>query len=233
MEVNIYLIIGGCGMSRNLETVDRQALKVFRARKTATVDEIATFLGASLPTARRRLKAWGAYHSYNHNGRFYALPAVARFDDNGLWRHGGRGFSKHGNLAQTLVQLVADSEDGLCAAELGELLGSAPHSFLWQFRDHPALRRRKHQGRFVYFSADEARYATQSKARQDSSRDTKMPGDGEAVAILVAAIKHPGLSARRLCRAIQKAGGSSTPQRIKNLFARHGLTLKKTPPSDW
>ena len=216
-------------MSRKQEAVDNQALKVFRAKKTATIDEIATLLGASLPTARRRLKAWGAYRSYNHNGRFYALPAVARFDDNGLWRHGGIGFSRHGNLGQTLVELVARSEGGLCAAELGALLGMAPHAFLSQFRDHPALRRQKHQGRFVYFSAHGQRHRRQVEAREREG--VEMPGDAEAVAILVAAIKHPGLNARQLRRRVEEEGGASTPQRIENLFARHGLALKKTPPS--
>lgn len=216
-------------MSKKPETVDNQALKVFRAKKTAAVDEIAALLGASLPTARRRLKAWGACRSYNHNGRFYALPAVARFDDNGLWRHGGIGFSKHGNLGRTLVQLVARSKGGLCAAELGALLGMAPHAFLSQFRDHPALSRQKHQGRFVYFSAKGPGHCRQVEAREREG--VEMPGDAEAVAILVAAIKHPGLSARQLCRGVEKEGVASTPQRIENLFARHGLTLKKTLPS--
>lgn len=218
-------------MSKKPETVDNQALKVFRAKKTATVDEIAAFLGASLPTARRRLKAWGAYRSYNHNGRFYALPAVVRFDDNGLWQYRGTGFSKHGNLGQTLVQLVTRSEGGLCAAELGVLLGMAPHAFLSQFRAHPALSRQKHQGRFVYFSAQAQRHRRQVQARERKREGAEMPGDAEAVAILVAAIKYPGLSARQLCRKIEKDGDASTPQRIENLFSRHGLTLKKTPPS--
>ena len=218
-------------MSENPETIDNEALGAFRAKKIATVDEIAVFLGASLPTARRRLKAWGAYRSYNHNGRFYALPAVVRFDDNGLWQYRGKGFSEHGNLSQTLVQLVTRSEGGLGAAELGVLLGMAPHAFLSQFRDHPALSRQKHDGRFVYFSAQEPGHGRQVEARGRKHEGDEMPGDAEAVAILVAAIKHPGLSTRQLCRKVEKAGGASTPQRIATLLARHGLTLKKTPPS--
>jgi hypothetical protein len=218
-------------MSGEPETVDNQALKVFRAKKIATVDEIAAFLGASLPTARRRLKAWGAYRSYNLNGRFYALPAVVRFDDNGLWQYRRAGFSKHGDLGRTLVQLATRSEEGLCAAELGALLGMAPHAFLSQFRAHPALSRQKHQGRFVYFSAQPRRHRRQVEARERRREGAEMPGDAEAAAILVAAIKYPGLSARQLCRKVEKDGGASTPKRIENLFARHGLTLKKTPPS--
>lgn len=218
-------------MSGKQETVDSRALRVLRAKKTATVDEVAALLEASLPTARRRLKAWGAFRSYNHNGRFYALPAVVRFDGDGLWRCCGVGFSKHGDLGRTLVALVLGSEGGLCAAELGALLGMAPHAFLSQFRSHPALSRQKHQGRFVYFSAQTQRRRLQEQARERMDEEAGMPGDGEAVAILVAAIRHPGLGARELCRKVEKEGGASTPRRIANLFARHGLALKKTPPS--
>jgi len=69
------------------------------------------------------------------------------------------------------------------------------------------------------------------EARERKREGAEMPGDAEAAAILVAAIKYPGLSARKLCRKVEKEGGASTPQRIENLFARHGLTLKKTPSS--
>jgi hypothetical protein len=90
-------------------------------------------------TARRRLKAWRAYTSYNRNGRYYTLPEIAQFDDMGLWRHQGAFFSKHGNLKQTLVHLVVHSVQGLSGAEFGEILGLQPRSFLSHFRDHPAI----------------------------------------------------------------------------------------------
>jgi len=218
-------------MRRTEDRVIDKAIETIRARNVVTVSDTADLLHASLRTARRMLSLWNAYRSYNQNGRYYVLPAVARFDADGLWRYRKIGFSKYGNLTQTLLGLVHNSSAGLSAAELGGLLGMQPHGFLSLFREHPALRREKYQGRFVYFSTDEARYAEQSKARHNRVRRTEMPGDAEAVAILVAAIKYPGLSAQRLCRKVEREGGASTPQRIENLFAHHGLTLKKTPPS--
>ena len=157
---------------------------------------------------------------------------MAYFDVDGLWRYRKIGFSRHGNLTQTLVALVHNSSAGLGAAELGGLLGMQPHGFLSLFRGHPALRREKYQGRFVYFSADETRYAEQSKVRQNRTRGAGLPGDAEAVAILVAAIKHPGFSAEQLCRQLEAQAVASTPQRIENLFAHHDLRVKKTPPLD-
>jgi hypothetical protein len=219
-------------MTKNSAGRSGHAHTVFRAKKILTVDEVAALLEASLPTARRRLKAWKAHRSYNLNGRYYALPGAVRFDANGLWRCQGAGFSTFGNLTQTVVHLVCSARAGLRATELGALLGTRPHAFLSLFRTAPALRREKHQGRFVYFSADEARYAQQSKERQNMARGAELPGDAEAVAILVAAIKHPGLSTGQLCRQLETQAVVSTPQRIENLFAHHKLCLKKTPPSD-
>ena len=46
-------------------------LKAFNKEKIVTIVLLATWLSCSVATARRRLKQWGAYTSYNHNGRYY------------------------------------------------------------------------------------------------------------------------------------------------------------------
>jgi hypothetical protein len=219
-------------MRRTEEEVIDKTLRVIRRRKVVTVSDTADLLQASVRTARRRLGQWNAHRSYNQNGRYYVLPDVARFDTDGLWHYRKIGFSRYGNLTQTVVGLVQNSSGGLGAAELGDLLRMEPHGFLSLFREHPALRREKVQGRFVYYSADEVRRAEQSKVRQNRVRDAELPGDAEAVAILVAAINHPGLDAEQLCRQLEIQAITSTPQRIENLFSHHGLTPKKTPPLD-
>lgn len=219
-------------MKRTEDNVIARALKVIRTRKVVTVPDTADLLDVSVRTARRRLRQWNAHRSYNRNGRYYVLPEVARFDSDGLWRYRKIGFSSYGNLTQTVVGLVQNSSAGLAAGELGRLLGMDPHGFLSLFREHPGLRREKYQGRFVYFCADKVRHAEQSEVRQNRVRHAELPGDAEAVAILVAAIKHGGLNAEQLCREVEIQGIASTPQRIENLFSHHGLTLKKTPPLD-
>jgi len=218
-------------MTGEASEVVNKTLEVFLAKKALTADEIATLLGASLPTVRRRLKKWKSYRSYNKNGRYYVLPEVPRFDDNGLWLYRGIGFSIYGNLGDTLVHLITQSSAGLCAAEVGVLLGVQSYGFLWLCRDHPRLRREKHQGRFVYFSSEEAVYCRQKELREQGYELAQLPSDAEAIAVLVAAIKHPEFDAAGLCGQLEAEGVASTPQRIENLFARHGLTPKKTPVS--
>jgi len=159
------------------------------------------------------------------------LPDIAQFDANGLWRYRGAFFSRFGNLPATFVCLVGNSHAGLTAAEAGKLLGLRPSSFLWSLREHPALRREKHHGAYVYFSSDPARYARQGEQRNRMSQSAKLPTDSEAVVILAEKIKHPALTNEALSRRLRKQSLSVAPEAIETLFVRHGLTVKKTPHS--
>ena len=218
-------------MEKNKDRRLRMALKTFRARKVCTIAQLADLLECSAPTVRRRLKRWSAHTSYNKNGRYYALPDVVSFDANGLWRYGAICFSRYGNLRQTLIGVVRNSRAGLCAAEVRELLGVEPRSFLSLFRNVPELRRERSQGRFVYFAAEHEIRNRQKQRRVEMSRESQMPSDAEALAILVEAIKRPDLSAEQLVARLRKRSFHISAQSVRNLFASHGLGGKKTLPS--
>ncbi len=206
-------------------------LDLWQRKKVLTLPDFIRLLDASVRTVRRRLKAWMSLASFNKNGRFYTLPAIAQFDAQGLWFHDDIGFSRHGHLPQTLVALVREAPAGLTAAELGQRLRLDPRSFLWQFHQHPGLQRQKHQGRFVYLAADPQKAQTQMRQRATPATGLAVPAPAEAVAILVVAIKHPGWSPERLCQDLRAAHPQLAPAAVRALFAQHGLTLKKTPRS--
>lgn len=209
----------------NLSTVTQ----TFKKKKVVTIVMLAAWLSCSIATARRRLKAWRAYTSYNCNGRYYTLPEIAEFDKNGLWRYQGVCFSKHGNLKQTLVHLVTHSAQGLSGSELGELLGLQPRSFLSHFRDHPALCRENLKGRWVWFAAEPNIRERQKKTRLSEVviKKPPMPSDGEAVLILVDLIKHPNSSLAQVARRLRRQGLDIDVDAIGQLLAYHGL-VKKT-----
>ncbi len=211
-------------------TLDK-TLRRFRAKKVMTLAELAVQMQCSQRTVQRRLKEWDAINSYNKNGRYYVLPSVPTFDSHGLWRYRDIGFSRHGNLTETLIHLVRNSAAGLSAAELGQLLQMDSRSFLWLFRDHPALKRQQHQGRFVYFAAESAIYRRQKDGRLAMAAHVRRPTDSEIIAILVETIKHPGLSMEQLCRRLKKQGLAVTEAAVSNLFVYHGLVVKKTARS--
>ncbi len=218
-------------MSRESNNWAAKARKTFRRRKILTLGEVAEVIHSSIHTARRRLKEWQAHTSYNQNGRYYALPGVPEFDGEGLWRWHGVFFSQHGNLKQTVVELIRRSQAGLDAAEMRSLLGLDSRSFLSAFADHPQIVREKTQGRYVYYCADRPVCAEQRQCRGAMCAKGRQPTPHEAIAILVEKIKHPGLGNKALSRRLRKQKLRAGPETIENLFVRHGLAVKKTPPS--
>ncbi|HLE04263.1 MAG TPA: hypothetical protein VI729_06585 [Anaerolineales bacterium] len=201
----------------------------WRRKKVITLSELMEALHTSLRTVRRRLKAWGALASFNHNSRFYTLPELPQFDEHGLWFHRQIGFSRHGHLPQTIVALVLQSPGGLTAAELGQPLRLDPRSFLWPFHQHPSLQREKHQGHYVYFAADPAVAARQKAIRTAALTPVPLPSAEETIAVLVQAIQHPDRSPEQWAAHLQATYPHLSAHAIVALFAHHHLTLKKTP----
>jgi len=215
-------------VSRN-PSQDVRVMKVFKKKKVLMIEELSRLLGSSLVTARRRLKQWKAYTSYNQNGCYYVLPDIAKFDTYGLWRHQDILFSQHGNLKQTVIALVKNSPAGLTGSQIGKLISLAPRSFLSHFRNESQLRREMIEGRFVYFASDKATYIQQEKIRQTPTNqaDMRAPTDAEAVVILVERIKHSGLSIEDLAKTLRKVGYRFSAEAIRHFLNSHGL-LKKT-----
>jgi hypothetical protein len=204
-------------------------MKVFKKKKVLMIEELSRLLGSSLVTARRRLKQWKAYTSFNQNGRYYVLPDVAKFNTYGLWRHQDILFSQHGNLKQTVIALVKNSPAGLTGSQIGELVSLAPRSFLSHFRNESQLRREMIEGRFVYFASDKATCLRQKKNLQELTNpsDMRAPTEAEAIVILVERIKHLDLSIEDLTKKLRKVGYRFSTDAIRHFLYSHGL-LKKT-----
>ena len=71
-------------------------LKRFHRIKVLTIEQLVDLLKTSVITARRHLKKWETYTSFNHNGRYYTLPRIPQFDNNGIWKYQTILFSKYG-----------------------------------------------------------------------------------------------------------------------------------------
>lgn len=205
--------------------LERLTTGEFRRRKVLTIRQLVELLGCSIPTVRNRLKRWRAYTSYNHNGAYYTLPTIPRFDEHGLWRYKSVGFSKHGNLKRTLLQLVRDSPGGLDAAQIGRLLGLPPRSFLSHFRSVPGLTRQRLEGRFVYFCDEPAVLSRQRQIREQAMRTPagELPSDSVAVAVLADLINHPDSTLHASSRRLGRKGIDIHPQAIQQLLEDHGV----------
>jgi len=210
---------------------EKRALEKFRRQKIVTVAQLIEWLKCSVITARRKLKRWQSLTSINNNGRYYTLPQIPVFDENGLWKYQRVLFSKHGNLKQTIFTLITDSYKGLSAAEIAEFVDLVPNSsFLSRFKTVPGIKREKHRGRFIYFSDHRQIYNRQKQRRATRQEASGFPSDSEAVVILVQLIKHPGMGIEQLAAGVSKPGKPIAPDMIRRFLEFHDL-LKKTSAS--
>lgn len=207
---------------------EKKVLQKFRRQKIITIGQLVKLLTCSVITARRRLKKWQTYTSINKNGRYYALPQIPVFDENDLWWYQTVLFSKHGNLTQTIIELIRASKKGLSAVEIAGIVDLAPNSsFLSRIKDVPGIRREKHQGRFIYLS-DRPEIYNEQKHRWAFSRSVAdFPADAQAIIILVQRIKHPGIGIEQLAGKVARQDGRIDPGAVRRLLQFHGL-LKKT-----
>ena len=207
---------------------ETHVIEKFSRQKIITIGQLVEWLKCSVITARRRLKKWQTYTSINNNGRYYTLPQIPVFDENGLWKYKSVLFSKHGNLKQTIVALIKESAKGLSAVEIAEFVDLVPNSsFLSRFKSVPGVKREKHQGRFIYLSDHPQIYSRQMQTRASRQTDAGFPSDSEAVEILVQLIKYPGIGIEQLATKVSKPGKQVAAAMIRRFLGFHDL-LKKT-----
>ena len=208
--------------------IERETLKTFRKKKVMTIPQLQKLLYCSIPTVRNRLKEWRTYTSYNKNGRYYALHNIPKYGRDGLWKYKGVFFSQYGNMKQTVVHLVKNSEMGLDASAIGKLLGLLPRSFISHFRKVPGLIREKHESIFVYFSDEKDVYQKQKNKREEAAKEKELqlPPDADAIIILADRIKNPKSSIEDSARRLRRKGMSISPTAIGNLLDYHGIEKK-------
>ena len=84
----------------------------------------------SLRTLRRRIKDKIVIRSYNHNGKFYTMPNLAKFNTYGIWTNPVANFSMYGNLYETIVFLIDKSSAGYSPGEISIILKIKPYDSL-------------------------------------------------------------------------------------------------------
>ncbi len=208
---------------------DRLVL-LFDQKKCWTIEELTHSLNYSTISIRRFLKDIGYYSSFTHNSMWYTLHSIPSFNKRGLWFYQEIGFSKHGNLKQTILNFVSKSPQGLAAKELFEILLIPCHPVLNQMYNKNQIDRFNTQRGFVYLSIDDKKRQRQLDRLQSQLMKAKQPESLNAQAaiyVLVEYIKHPEASIAELSKAVEKREVKASPEAITMLFKEHDL--KKTP----
>jgi len=195
------------------------------------IEPLAAELRYSIPSVRRFLAELGYYSSFTHNGAWYTLRSIPRFDSDGLWFHRDVGFSRAGSLTNALVDLTTRSAAGMSAEQLGTKLRCRCHSVLVQLCRQGRLQRQKIGNSHVYLAVDPGIAAVQRQSVECLSI-ARLPAE-IAVLILVEFIRKPDSSFEQLARAISRDKGVIVKAaQIERLFDQHGLkkTIRTAPP---
>jgi hypothetical protein len=142
--------------------------QLLHAQKVATLPQLQSVLGAQgRMTVFRKLKALSYLSSYSHAGRYYTLPDIARFNEQGLWFWNDIRFSKRRTLKQTLERWVEESPAGYFDWELEQQLHVAVRGTLIKLIGQERIAREKISGRYLYVAQDLMLRHAQLAARRD------------------------------------------------------------------
>lgn len=206
----------------------KNVAKYLEKIKIFTIDQLASSLNCSTSSARIKIKQYKAYTSYNHNGRYYTMPGVPRFDKNGLWCYKGIRFSKYGTLKKTVVHLINNAQTGLTGKQIGDVVDVSPRSFLHHLRHTSGISRERHEGVYVYFSDNPEVYKHQLQKISDTFTEVAEDvSEADAIVILVAIIKHNNLSVEDIVALPDVRAKKISTFSIRKFMENHRL-IKKT-----
>lgn len=188
---------------------------------------LAAEMQYSIPSVRRFLAEAGYYSSFTHNGGWYTLRSIPRFERNGLWFYRDIGFSRAGTLTKTLIALITGSPAGMSAEMLGENLRCRCHGVLVNLWRKGKIERQKIGRCQVYFAADPYKAASQRQMLAAQNLPEVRFSAEIAVLVLVEFIRSPDSSFEQLAEKISRSKNVTVnAKQIEQLFDQHGL--KKT-----
>jgi hypothetical protein len=217
-------------MKKLHEPLERLA-QLFVQKKCWTIADICETFDYAPISIKRFLKQMGYYSSFTHNSKWYTLCSIPEFNKDGIWFYEGIGFSKHGNLTQTILHFIHQSRHGLTSRHLFEKLSVSTNAVLNHMYKAGSLERLKTRKGFFYFSGDAVQKKHQMSRLQMLLAEEKKPkvlSAQAAVYVLTEFIKQPQASFAELSRAVAKKQVLATPEMIAQLFAEHDI--KKTLP---
>jgi len=201
------------------------------SKKVKTIDEIKKIFGHSNITIYRRVKANKLLTSYNKNSKYYTLPTVPKFNKYGVWFYNEIGFSKYGNLYQTLTAIIDNSSDGLSGKELSVILKIKVLDALRILSKRNTIKREKISGKNIFFSAKASIGKQQNKRQTAKNNIIKKPTELSSyqivIEILVVVILNNTLEIKTLQAQLLLKKISVSEQEIHNVILHYELKKKK------
>jgi len=217
---------------------EQSVIQRLRRWRVATKAALCKRLHCCHMTVVRALKKTGYHNSFNANAAYYTLPQTPAFDPHGLWFHRHIGFSRHGNLLQTLVALVQNAPAGCTVAELEARLSTPVANLLCRLRRQGRIAVVQQQRHALYLASDPAEQRRQLAQRQNQSlapplralapRPALPAGVGaqEVIALLITLIQHPKARPPTLVHRLQQRGVNLSLAKVRQIEAFYELQKK-------
>ena len=152
--------------------------------KMATMLEMKETMGTTVDaTIFRKLRELFYLRSYSHRGKYYTLPEVVRFNEQGLWSCRGVHFSNQGSLLNTIEHHVDYSISGYFEHELESLLHVGIRVAALKLLTDNRISRQKVSGRYLYCSSRAKKRKRQynDRKRQQAIADAALEPMGSEV----------------------------------------------------
>ena len=202
---------------------------LFQEQHVADMKELQKVLGTtSRVTVFRYLRQLNYITSFTHSARYYSLPTIAQFDQDGLWYRGDIGFSKHGTLLNTLIHFVTQSEAGKTNAELERQFRiRVQNSLLKLLKTNKIGREILIKKTYLYVSSDPNKRKKQIKTRKKRGGKERI-SDWDIIEILIETIRisSASVSAGAVANNLRKRGSSITRNQVEQVFQEYGLEKK-------
>jgi hypothetical protein len=216
---------------------------VFQAREVATLPQLQRWLKRSRPAVFQRLHAVGYHSSYTHNGRFYTLAHIPKFDRNRIWMYRKIGFTSCNNLFDLVVHCVEQSPRGYSAEELSGVVGTRVANQVRLVVRGGRLKRIRFTDGHVYFSMDPSRFQAQLARRRKTWQEAEPIERGvsvgrpagvgglshhEIVLVLSTMINHPKWSLKKLRENLRREKHLDVPEdALHEMIEAYGIKRYK------
>ena len=177
------------------------------------------------------------YSSINLKGQYHIKNSFLKFNRYGLAKKDDKIFSKYGNLLQTIVGLIENSDSGLTIAALNSLVATTVHMQCRRLYAKGVIFRKKFNGVYHYFSADQAKRTIQLQGKKSLSNPVKLNDMLEKettenmeaiVKVLVTCVKHPELPVKGIALSLCRRGNDIRTKQVAEILNKYGITKKNS-----
>jgi len=215
----------------------KDIVAMFEEQKVMTLDTLSRKAQCSGKTILRRLKKHGYYTSYNMNGKYYTIPEIANFDEDGFWEYEGVRFNKVGRLREIIRAVVENSEMGYTSDELNKRMNTSCKDHLLRFAREGIIARRKYGGFYAYFSMDKKKQKNQVEKREQNILTKEVPESEGYMSIqkidnkliihvLVEFIKNRKVTLEEIVDSLKKKNIRTKKEIAEEIFHRYGISKK-------